>query len=68
MLKLKPIRVAKNLSVTELAKKVGVSCVCIWRWETGARSPSVKMLTALAAALGVTPNELLGVSDEKSPA
>lgn len=64
MLNLKPIRMAKKMGVTELAKKVGVSCVCIWRWETGLRSPSVKMLTALAAALDVTPNELLGVGKE----
>lgn len=61
MKNLKLIREKKGLSVTELAKKLNVSMVCIWRWETGQRTPSIKRLAILAAVLDTTPNELLGI-------
>ena len=64
MLRLKPIRTAKHMNVTDLAKTIGVSCVSIWRWESGVRTPSIRMLQKLAAALNVTPNELLGVETQ----
>ena len=63
MLRLKAIRKANHMSVTNLAKAVGVTCMSIWRWENGARMPSVRMLQKLAETLGVTPNELLGVTE-----
>ena len=61
---LKQIRTDMRLSKTELAEKVGCSRVAIFRWESFSL-PNGKMLLKLAAALNVTPNELLGVVDGK---
>lgn len=47
-----------------LGQRVGVSMHSIFRWEVGKSSPTAKELVQLAAALGVTPNDLLGVESE----
>jgi Zn-dependent peptidase ImmA (M78 family)/DNA-binding XRE family transcriptional regulator len=51
-------RRAKGLTQLELGDVVGVSQVAINRYESGEREPDEKTLTALAAALGVTPRLL----------
>ena len=64
--RLKELRQKLNLSQTELGKRAGIHPVTICEWENG-RTEGIKLQSVqkLAAALKVTPNELLGV-DEKS--
>lgn len=50
---LKELRIAKKLSLQELADKVGASKAHIWDLETGrSKNPSIELLTELAKALG----------------
>lgn len=54
-LKLKELRMAKKLSLQELADKVGRSKAHIWDLETGrSKNPSIELLTDLAKALSVS--------------
>ena len=61
------IRKARGLTRNDLARLIGVDRETIARYERGTREPKASVVAQLAAALKVTPNELLGV-DEKSPA
>lgn len=54
------LRRNQKLSQEELAKKCGVSQQHIHWIETGQKSPSLKVAAKLAAALGVTIDELIG--------
>ena len=45
----------------ELAQRIGVSAQAISNWERGVGYPDVTMLPSLAAALGISTDELLGV-------
>ena len=49
-----------DLSQEELATRAGVSSVAIASYENGMCVPGVDKVFAIAAALGVTPNYLLG--------
>ncbi len=51
-------RLAVGLTMTQLARKVGVGPATVSRWENGQRSPSLAARTRLALALRVTPEEL----------
>ena len=62
---LRKIRELAKMSQSELASKAGVSERSVIRWEQG-ESLTMKNMLKLATALGVTPNDLLGV-DEKHP-
>lgn len=54
-------RVELNLSLEELAKRVGVTRATIYRWESGdITTIKSDKLVALAAALEVTPEHLVG--------
>jgi transcriptional regulator with XRE-family HTH domain len=55
---LRSLREAQGLSVRALAGRVGVSSVTIWKWEKGESRPRVRLLTPLAEALDVAPNQL----------
>ena len=61
------IRKARGLTRNDLARLIGVDRETSARYERGTREPKASVVAQLAAALKVTPNELLGV-DEKSPA
>ena len=50
---LKRIRLQRNLSQEELARKLGTSKQVISRYETGQRSPKIHVAAAFAAALDV---------------
>jgi len=52
--RLKGARIAKGLSMLELATHVGVSKVCIWKWETGQMLPSPNRIEKIASALGTS--------------
>ena len=55
------------MSQSDLADKVGVSYAQIGRYETKDAQPPAKTLTAMADALGVSPDYLIyGSTDEKA--
>jgi transcriptional regulator with XRE-family HTH domain len=57
---LKELRVARGLSVAELAEAAAVSSPYIWQIESGRRqNPSGEKLQRLATALGVTIADLI---------
>ncbi|GEM_PF-2355293 len=45
------MRIAAQVSVSELAQVVGVSEGTLWRWENGTRVPRPAQAVALAVAL-----------------
>lgn len=54
------LRRNKKLNQAELAKKCGITQQHIQLIEAGKRLPSIKVAEKLAAALGVTIDELIG--------
>lgn len=60
-------RKLNNLTKVELAAKTGVKPQYISQIENGKRSPSLKILQKLAAALNTTTSELLGEVKECYP-
>lgn len=56
---IKRARIAAGMTQGELAKKLGVSLVTIWKWEMGYALPRVSRLKDVAGALNVTVAELL---------
>ncbi|MBV1689318.1 helix-turn-helix domain-containing protein [Novosphingobium sp. G106] len=55
---LRTLREAQGLSVRALASLVGVSSVTIWKWEKGDSRPRPRLMTPLARALDVSPQQL----------
>lgn len=54
----KHARLAKNLSQTELAKRIGVSRQTINMIENGAYNPTIELCIKICRELGVTLNDL----------
>jgi transcriptional regulator with XRE-family HTH domain len=54
-------RLAVGLTMTQLARKVGVGPATVSRWENGLRTPSSAVRPKLATALRVTAEELGGL-------
>lgn len=61
------IRQAGVTNKSELARQIGCSYRLLHAWMTGEKRPGRKHLPALADALGVTIEELLGVADGQDP-
>lgn len=61
--KIKDLRLEKELTQTELAKKINVSQAAIAKWETGDRTPTVDCIIILAKFFEVTTDYLLGLED-----
>jgi transcriptional regulator with XRE-family HTH domain len=59
-------RKRRKLSYRELAKRAGIALSTLYRVESGAASPTVDLLTKLAAALGVHVTELLPRKPKRS--
>jgi transcriptional regulator with XRE-family HTH domain len=57
---IKKYRLAKGMTVIELAKLVNLSRTSIYSYENGSQVPSPKRLTKIAKVLGVKPIQLLG--------
>jgi len=57
--RIRQYRYLEKISQESLADKVGVSDTYIRKLEAGERTPSLKMVMALASALNTTPNHLL---------
>jgi transcriptional regulator with XRE-family HTH domain len=61
--RLKELRKDKNLSLSDLAKEIGVSDIAISRWERKLRMPNIETLAKLAVFFGVSSDYLLGLED-----
>ena len=61
---LRELRENAVLTQDELAEKVGVTPAAISHWETGSKRPRAKNIRGLAAALGVTPQDILAALKE----
>ena len=57
--RLRRLRLARNFTLTGLAKAVGVSKPTMWKWENGEVHPRQKSLELLRSALDVSERELL---------
>ena len=57
---IKKYRIAKGLTVIELAKKVRKSRQTIYNYEMGIQVPSPKLLVKIAKYLEVEPKDLIG--------
>lgn len=56
---IKKLREAKELTQTQLAGQIGVSCKAVSKWETGKGLPDITLIEPLAKALGVSVMELM---------
>jgi len=61
--RLKELRKEKNLSHTQLAKKLDVSNAAISRWENQLRVPNIIELKKIAEFFGVSADYLIGLQD-----
>jgi len=59
-------RARLRLSQTELAKRIGISLTSMSAIEAGHTDPRASRIKALAKALGVSTDYLLGCEDEES--
>ena len=57
--RLKEIRESQFLTQRELAAKAGVGIATIVRLEKGQQTPTFRTIKRLAAALGISPSELV---------
>ena len=64
--RLAKLRKEAGLSQLELGERIGVAQSIISRFERGERKLYDDVLASLATALGVTPNDILGISQCKS--
>ena len=64
--RLKALRKSKGLNQTQLAEKIGVSLLTLFRWEKDERQPRMNEIKARAKALGVSEADLLNDTPEKS--
>ncbi|TFV64269.1 helix-turn-helix domain-containing protein [Geodermatophilus sp. DF01-2] len=60
-------RLAAGLTMTQLARKVGVVPATLSRWEDGLRAPSPDARVRLGRALGLDPDELAGMLADSRP-
>ncbi len=60
MLRIKHMRKEQKLTQVELAKRTGISAVCISRYECGSRKPDIHDAKRIADALGCKIDDLLG--------
>lgn len=55
-------RQERGITQNDLAVRVGVKRNTVCQWETGSRQPRVELLPKIAAILGCTVDELLGIT------
>lgn len=63
---IRKLRLARNMSQVELAKKLGVSKQSVSNWENDNIQPSVEMLMKIAACLNTSTDLLLGRCSQKT--
>lgn len=54
----------KGLTQKDLGEAIGASAAAISLWENGVRMPQPYRIPQLAAALGITPEQLLNTLEE----
>ena len=59
----KELREERKLSQAQIGKELGYTQVCISRWESGERVPSLDDVIAVALFFNVTSDYLLGLTD-----
>lgn len=59
--RLRSIRLQRGMTQRDLAERIGISVVSIGCWESGTKNPSMVAVVALAKALRVSTDCLLGV-------
>lgn len=64
---IRSLRLAKNLTIRELAEKVGVSHVMITGYENGKVTPRPKVLQRLADVFGVSKSALTNTTTDPNP-
>lgn len=64
--KIKMLRESKNLSQTDLAKKLGITRSSVNAWEQGFSSPSTGYLVELSNLFSVSTDYLLGLKKNES--
>lgn len=65
--RIKQLRLQKGYTLEELGKIVGVGKSTVRKWETGAIANMRRdKIAKLAAALGTSVNEIIGVADQSS--
>ncbi|VBB05609.1 Hypothetical protein LUCI_0819 [Lucifera butyrica] len=62
-LKLKELRLSRNLTLEQLGKELGVIKQTIGHWESGIRLPNLEMTVSIADYFNVSVDYLLGLSD-----
>ena len=62
--RLKELRIEKNLSQMELAKKTDISQSAIAKWELGKTEPSASALLTLSLFFDVSVDYLIGKTDD----
>ena len=63
MLRLQLIRKAKGISQAELSRLTGIHRTLIARYEGGVTWPGARKLARMAAALGCSVDDLIGLTD-----
>ncbi len=61
--RLKELRKERQLLQKQVASDLGVTQVCVAKWETGDREPSIDMLIKIAKYFAVSTDYLLGLED-----
>ena len=64
---IRKIRLAKGLTLKQLAEKLGVSHQSVEKWEKGITMPTGKRLLLLAEVLEVTQNQLYETEKNEEP-
>ena len=64
--RIRELRKSKNVTQSEMSKRIGVSKAMISSYELEQRQPSYSVLIKIAFYLGVTTDYLLGVEREPS--
>ncbi len=59
MREIKRLRIQNEITQEELAEKIGVCWITLFRWENGKGTPEIALIPKFARELGVTPEELL---------
>ena len=62
---IKRIRLERNLTQEEIANHIGVSAQSVSKWERGEGYPDIELLPSLANYLGISVDDLLGVSESE---
>lgn len=64
--RIKLLRLSRNLSQVELAKKLNVSKQSVSNWENNNILPSVEIVTQLAIFFSCSTDYILGINDKRT--